>query len=289
VRERRVAPETDRKRVAAWNGYAISGLARAAAVLEDDAMLQDAVRAMGFVEDEMIDDDGRLHRIFEKGRRAVPAFLDDHAALLDASLDLYRAGAGEHHLLVALHLAQQIGDRFIDAESGAIYFTPSDGEALVHRPRSDSDGATPAAAGLAAVGLTRLAQLAGLASLERQVDGIVAAESALLERAPQAFPTWMRAVALRARGISVAVVVGDPADEDTGALARRARRVLRPDDAVVVVAPGAERPTGVAADWLAGREAVDGRPTAYVCHGTRCSLPAQRPEDIAPFTGAERA
>jgi uncharacterized protein YyaL (SSP411 family) len=79
------------------------------------------------------------------------------------------------------------------------------------------------------------------------------------------------------------VIVGAVDDAATEALARRARRVLRPEDAVLVSVPGAERPTGVSADWLAGREAVEGRPTAYVCHGTRCSLPAFRPEDIEPL------
>jgi uncharacterized protein YyaL (SSP411 family) len=284
AREQRVAPDTDRKRVAAWNGYTISGLARAAQTLEEGPILTDAIRAMDFLLDEMVDDDGRLYRIFDKGRRAVPAFLDDHAALLDAALDLHRAGASDRYLVVALHLAQQIGDRFIDPETGTIYFTPADGERLVHRPRSDHDGATPAAAGLAAVGLCRLAQLSGLAPFARQLDGILAAEAALLDRAPQAFPTLVRAAALRARGLSVAVVIGDEADPRTAALAVRARRVLGPEDAVVVVATDAERPTGIAADWLAGRVAVDGQPTAYVCHGTRCSLPAVRPEDIAPLS-----
>ena len=283
ARARRVAPETDRKRVAAWNGYVISGLARAASALGDEASLRLAMRALDFVRDELIDRDGRLHRIFDKGRAAVPAFLDDHAALLDACLDLHRAGAGDAALAIALHLAHEIGDRFIDPLSGAVYYTPVDGEPLVHRPRSDHDGATPAAAGLAAIGLVRLAGLSGLAPFREQADRLIAAESASLEQAPHAFPTLLRAIALRARGLSVAVIVGRADDAMTRALATRARQVLRPEDAIVVAPPGAERPTGVAADWLVGRTAVDGRPTAYVCHGTRCSLPAVRPEDIAPL------
>ena len=280
ARSKRVAPDTDRKRVAAWNGYTISGLARSASALGDPAILADAVAAMDFVQEEMIDDDGRLHRIFDKGRAAVPAFLDDHAALLEACLDLHRAGAGDRFLTVALHLAHEIGDRFIDPESGALYFTPKDGDALVHRPRSDHDGATPAAAGLACVGLTRLAQLSGLGPIAVQVDRAIAAEGQLLGRAPQAFPTLMRAVALRGRGVSVGVIVGSSSDQRTEALAARARKLLLPDDAVVVAEPGAERATGIAADWLANREPLDGAPTAYVCHGMRCTLPVTRPEDI---------
>ena len=105
-------------------------------------------------------------------------------------------------------------------------------------------------------------------------------QSLLLEKAPQAFPTLLRAVALRARGTSVAVIVGPEDDPGTAALAERARRVLRPEDAVLATAPGDAAPTGVSPNWLADREAIDGRATAYVCLGTRCSLPVQDPAEF---------
>ncbi|MEE3327068.1 MAG: thioredoxin domain-containing protein [Myxococcota bacterium] len=280
ARNHRVPPETDRKRVAAWNGYTISGLVRASEALNDPRVLVDAVAAMDFVLDEMVDDSGRLHRVFNAGRASVPAFLDDYAALLDASLDLFRAGAGERFLTTALHFAQVIGDRFYDAESGRIYYTAVDGEKLVYRPQTDHDGATPAAAGLAAVGLLRLGQLAGLQVIERQADAIIDGQSDWVSRAPHALPTLMRAAALRLRGISVAVIIGDPEADTTQALAHRARRILLPDDAVVSLAPGQARPVGIAESWLQGREPEAGRPTAWVCRGRSCSLPATSPEEL---------
>jgi hypothetical protein len=283
VREQRIAPALDRKRVAAWNGYTVSGLVRAAESLGDPSILSDATTAMDFVLDEMVDQSGRLHRVFNQGRASVPAFLDDHAAQLDACLDLYRAGAGERFLTASLHFAQEIGDRFFDEARGELFFTPSDGEPLVHRPGSDHDGATPAAAGLAVVGLTRLAHLSQLAPIEAQVQRIIQSQAAVLERSPHALPTLLRAVVLRARGLSVAVIRGALEDSRTLALAARARRVLLPDDAVVVLAPGAPRPVGVGADWLRDREPEPGQPTAWVCQGTRCSLPTGDPDAIGPL------
>jgi uncharacterized protein YyaL (SSP411 family) len=56
--------------------------------------------------------------------------------------------------------------------------------------------------------------------------------------------------------------------------------VLGPDDAVIVAAPGS-LPPGVDASWLEGRGPVAGRPAAYVCRGTTCSLPIVQPEDLA--------
>ncbi len=283
ARMRRVPPATDRKHVAAWNGYVISGLARSASVLGDAGLLADAVRAADFVLERMVVG-GRLQRVHDAGRAHVEAFLDDHAALLTACLDLQRAGGGDRFLAAAVRLADEILGRFADRESGALHLTPADGEharqPLIHRPRPELDGATPDAAGLAVLGLTRLAALADSAELEAFVARALADAALLLERAPHAFPTLLRAVALRCRGLAVAVVIGDPDDADTRALAERARRVLRPEDAVIVAAPGAPPPEGVSPDWLAGREAMDGRATAYLCRGTVCSLPVRTPAEL---------
>ncbi|MEZ4332599.1 MAG: thioredoxin domain-containing protein [Myxococcota bacterium] len=283
ARQERIAPATDRKHVAAWNGYAISGLARAASLLADEAILEDAVRAADFVLDRMVVD-GRLMRVHDAGRAHVEAFLDDHAAMLTACLDLQRAGAGDRFLTSALQLAHSILARFADPASGVLYLTPADGEQadapLIHRPRPDHDGATPDAAGLALLGLARLGALSHSEALETFVERALVESALLLERAPHAFPTLVRAVALRSRGLAVAVVIGDSGRDDTLALAERARRVLRPEDAVLVIAPGSPRPPGVAAEWVAGREMKEGRATAWLCRGTSCSLPVQAPSEL---------
>jgi hypothetical protein len=282
-RTKRIPPATDRKHVTAWNAYAISGLARAATVTGDPSMLEDAVRAADFLLDTMRGENGQWLRVHNEGRARVRAFLDDHAALLCACLDLQRAGAGLRYLEPALELAGEILERFADRSSGALYLTASDGETLIHRPRSDHDGATPNASGLALLGLTRLAALTGgerAEEIDVFVEAAIAEHGLLLDRAAPAFPTLLRAIALRSRGLSVAIVIGDSEAAATSALAERARRVLRPEDAIVVVAPGAPAPVGVAADWLRGRDATDGRPTAYVCRGTACSLPIHVPAEL---------
>jgi len=235
----------------------------------------------------MIDSQGRLQRVHDESGPHVPGFLDDHASMLAACLDLQRAGAGNRLLEPALWLAREILERFADRETGALYLTPSDGETLIHRPRSDHDGATPDAAGLALLGLTRVAVLCGASEIDAFVEAAIREQGAFLERTPAAFPTLLRAVALRARGTTVAVVVGEPEAEATRRLAERARRVLRPEDAIVVVTAGEPTPLGVAEEWLRGRDAIDGRPTAFLCHGSHCSLPIQDPARLVARPGQD--
>ncbi|MBC8186804.1 MAG: thioredoxin domain-containing protein [Proteobacteria bacterium] len=289
-RAERIAPALDPKHVAAWNGYTISGLARAASNWADPAMLEDAVGTADFVLGSMVDEKKKLQRVHNEGCSHTSGFLDDHAAMLNACLDLHRAGAGDRFLASAVGFADDIVSRFADRDSGALYLTDRESQRLIHRPRSEHDGATPDASGLAILGLTRLAAISGSSELDAFVDLAIAEEAVVLERSPHAFPTLLRAIALRIRGLSVAVIVGDASDSNTQALAERARRVLRPEDAVLVVTPDSSSGTasagaapsilGVGADWLAGREAIDGRATAYVCVGTSCSLPIHEPTEL---------
>ncbi len=280
ARSGRVAPALDTKRITAWNALCASGLARAASALEDDALLADAVRITDFVW-ERLRPGGRLARIFAEGEARGSAFLDDAAALLAALLDLYRAGAGDRHLGMALEVAEDIAARFFDRERADLFLAPEDGERLVHRPRSDHDGATPHSAGLAVMGLVRAADLSGRGGLREVADAVLRSHAFAVEKVPPAYPTLLRAACLAERGSAVAVVVGDAGSADLRALATRARRLLAPDDAVVVAAGPEATPAGLDPSWLAGRAAVDGRATAYLCRGTTCSPPVTEPERLA--------
>ena len=300
AREQRVAPGTDTKRVASWNGYVIAGLARAGSLLGDEAMLADAVTAARFVRDEMRDEQGRLLRSYDGGRAHIPAFLDDHASLLDAALELFRAGAGEDtpgsltgagedtpgFLAWAMELAGAIADRFFDEEAGDLFLTAADSERLVHRPRSDHDGATPAAAGLATLGLVRAAALSGNRRFAQIAEQVFDTHAAQIAEFPHSLPTMLRALALARRGPAVALIVGAADDPTTAALSRRARQVLLPDDAVVVADPRSEPPPGLDPGWLEGRMTPAGSAAvAYVCRGETCSLPVSDPAKLFPLEG----
>jgi uncharacterized protein YyaL (SSP411 family) len=206
--------------------------------------------------------------------------------MLEACLDLQRAGAGERFFAAALRFADDIATRFFDEDASDLFFTPSDGEPLVVRPRSDHDGATPHSAGLAVMGLLRAGSIAGRSDLRNLADRVLRTHASRLEHAPEALPTLARAALAAERGLSVAVIVGSPEDEVTRALAAQARAALRPEDTVLVVHPesgvkSGASPIGVDPHWITDRKLVEGRPAAYVCRGVECSLPALSPDELA--------
>jgi uncharacterized protein YyaL (SSP411 family) len=127
----------------------------------------------------------------------------------------------------------------------------------------------------------RAAALTGRGEWHDVALRVLRANAFVIERAPHAFTSLARAAALAERGVSVAVITGDAGDPATAALAARARRVLAPEDGVVVTAPGAAPPASLDPAWLAGRDAAGGRATAYLCRGTTCSLPIHDPDALA--------
>ena len=229
ARRARIAPGTDRKRVTAWNALCISGLARAGSLLGDAEMLADAAAAADFLAERLVDASGRLLRIWNEGRAHVLAFLDDHAALLEANLDLFRAGAGERFLARALELAGAIASRFFDAGENDLFLTPSDGEPLAQRPRSDHDGATPHSTGLAVLGLLRAAADRGPRRPARRRAARAAHARGRARAHARGVPDPRARRAVRGARRIARARRGRRDDPATAALAARARRVLAPE------------------------------------------------------------
>jgi uncharacterized protein YyaL (SSP411 family) len=149
------------------------------------------------------------------------------------------------------------------------------------------------------MGLLRAASIAGRSDLRSLADRVLQTHASRLEHSPEALPTLARAALAAERGLSLALIVGNPEDAATRALAARARAALRPEDAVLVVQPELSgkpsefsvkpsessrepdsSPIGVDPNWISGRELVDGQPAAYVCRGVECSLPALSPDEL---------
>jgi len=281
ARIERAAPATDRKNVLSWIGYAISGLALAGSTFDRPDWLAGAARAAEFALTRMSDGGRALRRVYEDGQAKIPAFLDDHAALILALLDLQRADGDARWVEAALVIADELRARFYDPKSRELFFTSASDATLVLRPTSDGDGATPAGAGLAVLALLRLVELTGRADLRDVAEAVLEREGPVASRAPLYLPTLTRAAALHETGLGIALVLGTPGDPGTEALAARARQVLGPEDAVVIVPPGAP-PAWLSAELLEGRSQRGGVPTAYLCRGQVCGLPATKPDEVRP-------
>ena len=160
AREMRIRPGRDEKILTSWNALMIEGMAHAARVFERDDWLLSAQRAMDFLR-RMMWRHGRLLATAKEGRAHLDAYLDDHAFLLTALLELMQAEFRDHDLAFAVDLADSLLTRFEDPDAGGFFFTAHDHEVLIHRPKTGHDNATPAGNGVAAFALQRLGHLLG--------------------------------------------------------------------------------------------------------------------------------
>jgi len=160
ARERRVRPGRDEKILASWNALAIRGLAHAGRVLARPEWVVAARRALEFIRARLWRD-GRLLATCKDGRAHLQAYLDDHAFLIHALLELLQDEFRPADLEFAEQLADLLLEQFDDREAGGFYFTARDHEKLLHRPKPGHDSALPSGNGVAALALNRLAALTG--------------------------------------------------------------------------------------------------------------------------------
>jgi uncharacterized protein YyaL (SSP411 family) len=279
VRDDRVWPGLDDKRLTAWNALMISALAEAGAVLERDDYLDAARRAAGFVLDELRDADGRLLRTYNAGEAKLNAYLEDHAFLLEALLTLYEATFEPRWFHAARELADTMIERFADPDNGGFFQTSADHERLVARRKEIDDAPIPSGQSSAAFGLLRLAALTGEARYEEHGSSVLRLFADLLSRSALGFGHLLQALDFQLAAVREVALVG----EDVGELVRVVRAEFRPH---VVLAGGSGAPDTGGVPLLEGRGAVDGAATAYVCEGFSCLAPVTSAEDLRALLSA---
>ncbi len=160
AREQRARPGRDEKILVSWNALAARGMAHAGRVFGRPAWLASARRAVEFIHASLWRN-GRLLATYKDGRAHLPAYLDDHAFLLAALLELLQESFDAKHLDFACRLADVLLEQFEDAEAGGFFFTARDHEQLILRPKPGHDNATPSGNAVAAWALGRLGALTG--------------------------------------------------------------------------------------------------------------------------------
>jgi uncharacterized protein YyaL (SSP411 family) len=121
--------------------------------------------------------------------------------------------------------------------------------------------------------LLRLAAWTGEDRYREAGERALAQLTPYLGQYPNAFAHWLAAADMALAGIDELAVAGDPADPATAALLAPASRRYRPNQVLAASA----QPDASAIPLLHGREAVGGRPTAYLCRGFSCRLPVTEP------------
>jgi len=280
ARTRRVPPGRDEKVLTSWNGLMIRGMAHAARTLGAGAWLASAQRAADFIRSHLWRD-GCLLATCKDGKAHLNAYLDDHAFMLDALIELMQAEFRGDDLEFARALADRLLDQFEDREHGGFFFVSHDHERLILRPKTGHDGATPSGNGIAACALQRLGHLLGEARYLEAAERALKAFYPAMERQPSSFPSLATALEEYLQPPRVVLIRG-PREE-----VARWRQALaasyRPDTLVLAIANGVEGlPPALARPETS-------QPSAWLCQGTRCLAPLHDPAALERALAAAEA
>jgi len=282
ARDRRPQPKRDDKVLAGWNGLAIAALAEGAIALgaDGDSERADrygsaAIAAARVCVDGLLDANGRLWRSWKDGRATGAGVLEDHACLAEGLLALYAATFDERWFQAARELAESILDRFADP-AGGFFDTAADHEVLITRPKDLQDNAVPSGNSMAVTVLLRLAALTGDGRYRDAAERALRLVADVAPGHPTFFGQWLVALELALADVDEVAIVGNPLLPATELLLGVVRAGFRPNQVVALSAS----PALSAIELLADRSQVDGRPTAFVCHGFTCLLPVTEPEAL---------
>lgn len=280
-RAQRVRPGLDDKVLTSWNALMISGLARTARATNAKAYAALAENAIESLRGNVWHD-GRLYASFDGRAARFPAYLDDHAFLLDALIEFLQVDWNRRYLDWAAELAGVLLDRFEDREHGGFYFTAHDHEALIQRPKPFADEALPSGNGVAARALLRLGHLLGDPRWLDAAERTLRAAWPTLQQMPQACATLQRALLDSLDPRTLVIVRFAPGEEEAAwRAAWTARGMRRRADAYFIPDSAGDLPSTLGAQNYA-RGGV-----AYVCRGLRCNPPLTDARRLAAAGDAE--
>lgn len=272
LRSLREAPHRDEKIIAAWNGLAISALAKAYQATGEANFLEQARECAAFLKGKLFGASGLLHSICA-GRAGGEGFLDDYACLIEALLNLYESDFDAQWLKWAVSL-QALQDQRLWDPSGNAYVYSAAPE-IIARRRDFADSATPAGNPVSLGNLQRLYLLLGGEDYKQKTDVLFRTSAKQVMAYPSAFPKLLQALDFELDGAAQIAVVFPPGGlEPAREFLSCIWRGFYPNK--VLVCGGGQEPGFP--PLLCGKRAIDESAAVYVCRDGIC---------LAPFSGLD--
>ncbi len=196
--------------------------------------------------------------------------------LVQGFLDLREATQDPRWLSEAIALHALLEKRFWDERAGGFFQTPHDHEALLAREKPAYDGAEPSGNAVAILNLLRLEELTGVDRYRKMAEQALAAFASDLKDGSGA-EMMLSALDFRL-DTPLEIVIVSPPDGSAAPLEAVLRRTFVPNRIYATASEGPElEERARLIPLLAGKRALRGVATAYVCRQRTCDLPTSDP------------
>lgn len=267
-REKRVHPHKDDKILTAWNGFMVAALAYGGRVLNNNTYTEAAEKAIQFIYDKLIDEQGRLLARYRDGESAYLAYLEDYAFLTWSLIELYENSFNTEYLHKALELNKAMIEHFYDENDGGFYLYSKDTEQLIIRPKEAYDGAIPSGNSVATLNMIRLSRITGDEKLEEMAQRQLEVFSGSIASIPSSHSVFLMALLYSQTGGKSVVIAGDKEDASVKAMLSEINNRYLPYTTTAL---------NINAEQY---KLVDNKAAAYICQNYSCSQPVTEIEEL---------
>src|SRR5262249_7495233 len=285
IRERRIKPDRDEKILTAWNGLMLASFAEASAVLKRADYREIARNNARFLLTQL-QKDGLLLRTHKAGESKLNAYLEDYANLVHGLIALYESTGEIEWLEKAISLTEKMISQFWDDEAGGFFFTGNSHEQLIVRSKEWLDNATPSGNSVAALVLLRLSLLTANDDYRRRATQILRLIGDQIRRYPSAFGFALSALDFYLASPVEVAIVGKNSDKRLAELLDTFWKLYLPNRVLALCTEDFEK-SSANLPLLQGRNTLESQPTAFVCEGYACQVPALTANDLAQQLSAQ--
>jgi uncharacterized protein YyaL (SSP411 family) len=273
AREKREKPYVDMSIHTSWTALMVTSLARAYNVLGDRRCRDYAVKTAGFVMDSMYKD-GTLYRVYAD-RPAVAGYLEDYSCLIEALLELYNTTQEISFLDSARVLSESCDEKFYDHDHGGYYFVQADDRNALAQDKPVTDFSVPGSNPQMAMNLIKLYYYTGDQTYIDRAQTLVEGFFELCQQYPLGHGTFFAAMDyLLNRPDQVAIVATENEKEGRELVdlvnSKLIKKITMLDYGQFKVRPGV----------FEGKTMAEGKPTAYFCRNSTCTVPLTDRQDI---------
>ncbi|MFC2131587.1 thioredoxin domain-containing protein [Bacteroidota bacterium] len=272
IREKRIHPQKDDKILTDWNGLMIAAFAKAGNVLNNEIYLNIAENAAEFIEQNMLDNDGRLLHRYNRGETAITGNLDDYAFYIYGLLELYEATFELKYLKQSLRLQEILFTNYWDNKSGGFYFTPDFGEELIVRKKDFYDGAVPSGNTVELMNLNRFFRITSDDKYSEYAEKQIKAFSGIVERMPVGYTQFLSGFD-SAISHYTEIVLTAKSKEEIEPFLGVIRNYYLPNKVVIFRSEKNKTELAEIAEYTSNLEMINNKPTAYICSNYACEIP----------------
>jgi len=245
----------------------LSAFARMYQIDRKDVYKEVIENNIDFIKQNLYNDE-HLLRTYNKGQAKYQAYLDDYAFLIQGLLDAYEALFNEDYLEWAYELSEYTNSKFWDDDKFGYFYTSSDQEELIERLKDEHDASLPSGSAIMMINHLRFYSITESTEFLDLTEKILKKYGKRMVSNPYGYASYLLGVDFYTQKPKEIVLVL-PQDRNADKYLDTIYKTYLPNKVVLTLREGESTAT-LSASLLQGKDPINDKITAYVCHNFAC-------------------